>query len=165
VTFFDSRDCDYMASTFTPAQLRHELRQAEIQAQLQEVFAGTPYDDCDRFPWRDYAECCRRALARPAVPPKSTSSEAGRIDTEAIKSRTDIVEVVGRYTKLRKSGQNRFTGKCPLHDDHDPSLTVYADKQTWHCFGACNKGGDIFTFIQAAENTDFRGAAAILGSK
>jgi DNA primase len=50
-----------------------------------------------------------------------------------------------------------------LHDDHAPSLTVYADSQTWHCFGACNRGGDVIDFIMAVNGCDFKEAAALLG--
>ncbi len=75
----------------------------------------------------------------------------------------DIVEVVEGYTTLRKSGSN-FSGKCPIHNDKTPSMVVYPDNQSWHCFG-CNKGGDVIRFIQSVEGTDFKGAIAILGSR
>jgi hypothetical protein len=163
---FDDYDVYYLANTFTPVELRNELHAAEIHTKVQQVFVGTPYDDGDRFPWDDFADACQRAIEaqRAAAPRERPAARSGRGRTDAaeVKARTDIVAVISRYTRLRKSGHNRFTGLCPLHDDHNPSLTVYADKQTWHCFGACNTGGDVISFIQTVENTDFRGAVAIL---
>jgi DNA primase len=63
---------------------------------------------------------------------------------EEIKRSADIVELIGQYVQLKKSGLNHV-GLCPFHGDKDPSFSVSQTKQIFHCFG-CKKGGDIFTF-------------------
>jgi DNA primase len=82
---------------------------------------------------------------------------------ERIRDATDIVELVGRYIPLRRSGRN-YVGVCPFHDDHKPSLYVNPDRQTFRCF-VCQTGGDVFTFIQKIENVDFVEAKQILADK
>jgi len=73
----------------------------------------------------------------------------------------DILEVVGRYTSLRKVGREEL-GLCPLHDDRHPSLRVNANKQVWYC-DPCASGGDVIRFIQLVEKVSFKEALAILG--
>jgi DNA primase len=60
-----------------------------------------------------------------------------------VKLKTDIVQVIGQHTKLTKAGR-MFRGLCPFHSEKDPSFYVYPEQQTWHCFGACGTGGDVF---------------------
>lgn len=73
----------------------------------------------------------------------------------------DILEVVSRYTSLRQRGREYF-GHAICHNDHSPSLRVNAEKQTWYC-DPCAIGGDVITFVEVAEGTDFKGALKILG--
>lgn len=155
---FDDIDAYYLANTFSASQLRCEKRQAEI-----EIAVESHFDTATPFPWRDFADCCREAISWQHGHRPKIKAHQGHIDVSAIKSRCDIVTTIEQYTKLRKSGRN-FTGCCPIHEDKHPSMTVYPDNQTFHCYG-CNRGGDVFSFIQAVENTDFRGAAAILGGR
>ncbi len=72
---------------------------------------------------------------------------------EEIRSRVDIASVVGRYVKLKSSGQN-LKGLCPFHKEKTPSFTVNPAKSVFHCFG-CGKGGDIFTFLMEIEGLTF----------
>lgn len=65
----------------------------------------------------------------------------------------DIVDVIGMYTALKKSGRG-FVGLCPFHSEKTPSFHVSPDKQLYHCFG-CGEGGTVLTFIMKAENLDF----------
>jgi hypothetical protein len=59
----------------------------------------------------------------------------------------DIVEFMENLgIKLKKTGKE-YTGLCPFHDDHEPSLSINREKRLWHCFG-CGKSGDIQRFIQ-----------------
>ncbi|MGI6203954.1 MAG: DNA primase [Anaerovoracaceae bacterium] len=75
---------------------------------------------------------------------------------EEIKRRVDIVDVVGRVVQLKKAGSN-FKGLCPFHREKTPSFVVSESRQTFHCFG-CDKGGDVFTFIEEYYNVGFREA-------
>lgn len=72
---------------------------------------------------------------------------------QEIKNKINITDVIGKYTQLRISG-NKFIGKCPLHDDKNPSLIVYPNTKSWFCFG-CHSGGDVFDFLVKAENSNF----------
>ncbi len=80
-----------------------------------------------------------------------------------IKARLDIVEFIGEYVDLRRSGKN-FVARCPFHEERTPSFVVFPETQTWKCFG-CGKGGDIFTFVQEKENLDFREALRLLARR
>lgn len=82
---------------------------------------------------------------------------------EEVKRNSDIVSVVSNHVKLTAKG-NYFTGKCPFHNDNSPSFTVYPTNNAYYCFG-CGAGGDIFNFLQEAENYDFIGAIKHLAEK
>jgi DNA primase len=72
---------------------------------------------------------------------------------EEIRQRTNIVDVVGQYVQLKKSGKN-YMGLCPFHEERSPSFSVAEDKQIFHCFG-CGKGGTVFNFLQEIEGINF----------
>lgn len=74
-------------------------------------------------------------------------------DIEELKSSLRIEEVIGRYVKLERKGAT-YTGLCPFHADHHPSLKVSASKQTYACF-ACGEKGDVIEFIQKMEHCSF----------
>jgi DNA primase len=81
-----------------------------------------------------------------------------------VKQKIDIVDVIGQYVTLRKAGRN-YKALCPFHNEKTPSFVVYPDQGTWHCFGACNTGGDAFTFLMRRENLDFGEALRRLALK
>lgn len=83
---------------------------------------------------------------------------------DEIKSRLDIVEFIGQRVELRKRGRY-YVAPCPFHEERTPSFVVYPESQSWHCFGACSTGGDIFTFVQRQERLDFIGALRALAQK
>jgi DNA primase len=84
---------------------------------------------------------------------------------DEIKSRIDIIDLVSENVQLRKSGKN-YTGFCPFHSNtRTPAFVVFQDSGTWRCFGQCNEGGDIFTYIMKREGLDFGEALKFLAEK
>jgi DNA primase len=76
---------------------------------------------------------------------------------QELKNQADIALVIQQFLPLKKSGNNRYVGVCPFHDDHSPSMTVNSTLGIYKCF-ACGAGGDVFKFIQNHEKLDFKGA-------
>ena len=72
---------------------------------------------------------------------------------QEIKSRADIVDVISSYINVIKKGR-RYAAVCPFHDDHNPSMDINKDKQTYHCY-VCHHGGDVFTFVADYEKISF----------
>jgi DNA primase len=90
---------------------------------------------------------------------------AGRIPQaflDDLLERVDIVEVIDRRVKLRKTGKN-YTARCPFHDEKTPSFSVNPEKQFYYCFG-CGAGGNALGFVMDYENLDFPRAVETLAS-
>ena len=72
---------------------------------------------------------------------------------DQIRSSVSIVDLIGGYVGLRKSGKD-YAALCPFHQEKTPSFMVSESKQIFKCFG-CGVGGDIFKFVMLIENLGF----------
>ena len=82
---------------------------------------------------------------------------------ELVKSKVDIVEVIGERVTLKKAGRH-FKGLCPFHSEKSPSFIVSTERQSFKCFG-CQEGGDVLTFMQKYDGYSFLEALEILAKK
>lgn len=72
---------------------------------------------------------------------------------DQILDRTDIVDVIGQFVKLKKTGRT-YSGCCPFHQEKSPSFHVYRDKQYFHCFG-CQANGNAIRFLMDIGSRNF----------
>ena len=76
---------------------------------------------------------------------------------QELRNQVDIASVIQQFLPLKKSGNDKYLGVCPFHDDHSPSMSVNSTLGIFKCF-ACGAGGNVFTFIQKHEKLDYTGA-------
>jgi DNA primase len=76
---------------------------------------------------------------------------------DQLKSQINIVNVIGRYVRLKKASRDRYSGLCPFHSEKTPSFSVSEGKQFYHCFG-CHVSGDALKFVMEIENISFHEA-------
>lgn len=91
----------------------------------------------------------QRIVATAAIPHRPEPGE----DTDDLKSRLLIEDLIGRYVPLRRSGI-RLVAQCPFHDDRIPSFVVYPATQSFYCFG-CRAHGDVAGFLMRIEQLTF----------
>src|SRR3954464_9981234 len=84
-------------------------------------------------------------------------------DVQQIKDRINLVEIVGQYVQLKRSGRT-YSGRCPFHKERTPSFHVSPERGTYICFG-CGEKGDIFSFVERIEGVDFKTALTELAAK
>ena len=82
---------------------------------------------------------------------------------DEIKSRCNIVDVIGQVVPLKRAGSN-FKGRCPFHNEKTPSFVVSETKQIFTCFG-CGATGDVFAFVQKYYQLDFMQAVEKLAKE
>ena len=82
---------------------------------------------------------------------------------DEIRDRADIVDLIGEYVDLKRSGSN-YMGLCPFHSEKTPSFSVSPSKSIFKCFG-CGVGGDVISFIMKRENLSFPEAVEFLADK
>lgn len=81
----------------------------------------------------------------------------------AIKNSVDIATLVGEYLTLQRAG-SKYKALCPFHDDHNPSLLIDPERQSFKCW-SCGAGGDIFDFVKTYERVDFPEALRMLAER
>ena len=86
-----------------------------------------------------------------------------RSTIQRILDAADIVDVVGEFVTLRKSGVN-YKGLCPFHDEKTPSFIVSPSKQLCKCF-SCGEGGNVVGFVMKHEQMTYPEALKWLGRK
>ena len=107
----------------------------------------------------DFEKLLATAHSAPPSPPamellrvSATSPElSARVDR--VKQAIPIEDFIAQYVELRRSGRN-LTGHCPFHEDRTPSLVVFPETRTFHCFG-CRAGGDVISFLRLRTNCSF----------
>lgn len=82
---------------------------------------------------------------------------------EEVRTKNDIVDVIGSYVKIQKKGSSYF-GLCPFHNEKSPSFSVSGHKQIYYCFG-CGAGGNVISFIMNYENYTFPEAVKFLAQR
>src|ERR1041384_6228739 len=82
---------------------------------------------------------------------------------EEVRARSDIVELIGQYTRLKQTGKT-WSGLCPFHNEKRPSFRVTPSTQTYRCW-SCGEHGDIFDFVEKKENLDFLDALEYLARR
>ena len=85
-------------------------------------------------------------------------------DIEKILDRADIVDVVGQFVQLQRSGV-RYKACCPFHQEDTPSFMVDQARGLWYCFGACKEGGNVIKFVEKINNMNFPEACHWLADK
>lgn len=83
---------------------------------------------------------------------------------QEVLDRADILEVIREDLELKKSGTN-WVACCPFHGEKTPSFVVSPARQTWHCFGGCQEGGDVITYLQKSRNYSFTEAVRYLAGR
>ena len=84
-------------------------------------------------------------------------------NVDEIKSRCNIVDVIGRVVTLKKAGSS-YKGLCPFHNEKTPSFSVDEGRQTYKCFG-CGEGGDVIRFVEKYYSLDFMEAMEMLAKE
>ncbi len=83
---------------------------------------------------------------------------------DEIKKKVDVVDVIQSYIPVKRAGRN-FKAVCPFHKEKSPSFFISPDRQIWHCFGSCNEGGDVISFVMKMEGLTFFEAAQELSRR
>ena len=82
---------------------------------------------------------------------------------DELKSRLRPSDVIGRYVKLKKQG-NEYAGLSPFTKEKTPSFFVNDQKAFYHCFSS-GKSGDVIKFLQETQNLSFHEAVERLAEE
>ncbi|MGI9586548.1 MAG: DNA primase [Acidimicrobiia bacterium] len=86
-----------------------------------------------------------------------------RDDIDAVRDKTDLVELASEITKVKRSGRSTMA-VCPFHSEKTPSLSIDGARGLYHCFG-CGKSGDVYRWVQETQGLDFSGAVEFLARR
>lgn len=146
------------------------IRHARIVQLPEEVGEGGDVTDFFIRLGRSREEFLRLLEAAQVLPDKeqadrldpqiSRSRSTTTDELDRLKSQISIEDFIARYVPLRGSGRN-YIGRCPFHEDHNPSFVVYPQSQSFYCFG-CQAHGDIVSFLMRAETLSFPEALKVL---
>ncbi len=78
-----------------------------------------------------------------------------------MQQKPDIATIIGQDVELHQKGRDLW-GRCPFHEDHDPSFKVSTERQRFKCFG-CGMSGDVIEYVMKRRGLDFKAAVEILG--
>jgi DNA primase len=85
-------------------------------------------------------------------------------DIDRIKRETDLAALVrSRGVEMHKHGAKDFAGKCPFHQDDQPSFIVSPEKGLFHCMG-CGAAGNAIQFVEKFDGVSFRHAFELLNA-
>ena len=86
-------------------------------------------------------------------------------EIERLKRETSLERLVAAAgIELKQHGAD-LIGRCPFHDDREPSLIVSPKKNLWHCLGACQTGGSVIDWVMRTRSVSFRHAVEIAARK
>jgi len=101
------------------------------------------------------------------LPGKKAGADVGRHIPERVieevKFRNDIVDVIGQYVQLKRSGST-YKACCPFHKEKTPSFNVNPARQMFKCFG-CGEGGNVISFLMKYQGLDFVSAVKALAER
>lgn len=86
-----------------------------------------------------------------------------REDIDAVRDKTDLVELASEITKIRRSGRSTMA-VCPFHSEKTPSLSIDGARGLYHCFG-CGKSGDVYRWVQETQGLEFAEAVEFLARR
>jgi DNA primase len=82
---------------------------------------------------------------------------------QEVKSRTDIVSIIGDRIEIKKAGRN-YKANCPFHGEKTPSFMISPELQIYKCFG-CGASGDVYSFLEQYEGMEFPEALKYLAER
>lgn len=141
-------DAEILARDLDLTNLYKEKATAELHIREENEDSGY---------WEWFLLVIIEAIDLKKLHPVQSNKYKSFIDIEGLKSRINIMNLIGGYgIELKKAGIN-FKGCCPFHTEKTPSFIVYPQENRYHCFG-CMADGDVISFIQKMENLDFKTA-------
>ena len=94
-----------------------------------------------------------------------TNQKTSKIDINYIEQNTDLVVLALEYgLDLIEQATGDYSCVCPFHDDTEPSMRIYTETDSYHCFG-CNAGSSVFDFVMQYDNISFKEALYKLAAR